>query len=161
MKAFEYAKLDKGITEVNPKGCQNWNFSNNDFKQAITNVGWRQGQAYCAYAVIKWLRQAGDSRVRFMNASTVSSYQQFKKHLPAQVHDIPAVNAIVIWQKAGTPYGHTGIVTEVLADGTFRTIEGNTSVRSGTEREGDGIGEKMRSLKPMGGLEILGFIYEA
>lgn len=159
MKACEYALKDVGIMEVNPRGMQNQGFTDKAFEADLLKLGWRKSQAYCAYAVMRWLTLAADSRIRQMSPSTVSSFNQFRKQKPALVHNKPAVNSLVIWQKDGTPFGHIGIVTEVLQDGAFKTVEGNTSVKSGSEREGDGIGNKLRSLKPMGGLLILGFIY--
>lgn len=47
--------------------------------------------------------------------------------------------------KRGT--GHIGFVAEVLADGSFRTIEGNTN-RAGS-REGDGVYDRRRTISEL------------
>lgn len=65
---------------------------------------------------------------------------------------------IVLWRKKGSTSGHAGIVIEVHDDGTFTTVEGNTSSTvTGSQREGDGVFMKRRS-KSFGNFEILGFI---
>ena len=76
----------------------------------------------------------------------------------------PVRGGLVIWQYMnkdgkGTSSGHVGIVTRTNADGTFDTIEGNTSV-SGTNvnREGDGVAEKNRSPRGAGRMKVKGFI---
>lgn len=73
----------------------------------------------------------------------------------------PVLGALVLWAtyRSGIqqPTGHAGIVSEVLEDGTFKSIEGNGSANG--SRNGDRVVEHHRTLdlKP-NGLNILGFI---
>jgi hypothetical protein len=67
----------------------------------------------------------------------------------------------VIWQRyengVKTWKGHAGLVINVLANGSFETIEGNTN--SAGSREGDSVQIKIRTMaKRMDGLNILGFV---
>ena len=80
-----------------------------------------------------------------------------KTDIKARFND-PEPGDIVIWQKGSTALGHTGIVVEVHEDGTFDTVEGNTSSGSGDQREGDGVYRRKRSRKPMGELHLIAFL---
>ncbi len=70
----------------------------------------------------------------------------------------PAPGLIALWQKTGTRLGHGGLVIE--ADGRdFQTIEGNTSLNSHQERNGDGVYRKNLSMPgTRGNLQLLGFL---
>ena len=74
----------------------------------------------------------------------------------------PKPGYIVAWNhyRDGFPtvMGHCGIVKEVLQENEIITIEGNTSASSGIDREGGGIFEKIRILKPENDMRLLGFI---
>lgn len=70
----------------------------------------------------------------------------------------PESGFIVIWQHGQTAAGHTGIVTRVINDVQFETIEGNTSDSSSVERNGDGVYKKVRLLHPTGEMRIVGFL---
>jgi hypothetical protein len=53
--------------------------------------------------------------------------------------------------------GHAGIVSEVLSDSEFKSIEGNTSTQG--SRNGDRVAENPRNTKVKpNGLNVLGFI---
>jgi surface antigen len=70
----------------------------------------------------------------------------------------PEVGAIVIWSK-GNWKGHTGIVSDITAleaQGTFFTIEGNTSYAS--DSNGDKVMVRKRYLKDSPSFKIAGFI---
>lgn len=72
----------------------------------------------------------------------------------------PEPGCIVLWQYGLSTKGHAGIITEILADGKFKTIEGNTGAAKGTEivREGDGIYEKVRDRVGSPTMKVLGFL---
>jgi hypothetical protein len=76
--------------------------------------------------------------------------------------DAPEAGALAVWQhvKDGQPTssGHAGIVVDVLSNGTFRTVEGNTSKPGGDQREGDGVYLKERTMGGLPGLRLLGFL---
>lgn len=61
----------------------------------------------------------------------------------------PKPGYIVIWRHGNSTNGHTGIVTEVVDDQNFRTIEGNYS---------DQVAEVIRPINPKGNTKIVGFI---
>jgi hypothetical protein len=65
---------------------------------------------------------------------------------------------LVIWSKRGTAQGHVGIVYLNNHNGTFSSIEGNTSDGSGVDRDGDGVFLKNRLVGGYGTMEILGFL---
>lgn len=74
----------------------------------------------------------------------------------------PVVGAIVIWQH--TPggrqsnRGHCGVVTKVLPDGSFETVEGNTAAQEDIVREGEGVHRRVRKRKSPGSMVLKGFL---
>jgi lysozyme len=71
----------------------------------------------------------------------------------------PEPGSLVIWQRNNSSSGHVGIVEKVNSDGTFTTIEGNTSSSGGVKRNGEGVYRKTRSMKGgMGDLHLRGFL---
>jgi lysozyme len=69
----------------------------------------------------------------------------------------PERGSLAIWQYGNSSNGHVGIVDQVNADGTFTTIEGNTSGAVG-DREGDGVFSKTHSTKNSGDRRLVGFL---
>jgi hypothetical protein len=70
----------------------------------------------------------------------------------------PSPGDVVIWKSRFGSNGHTGIVVNVFSDGSFETIEGNTSPGiTGSQRDGDGVFLKKRS-GGIGSLKLLGFL---
>lgn len=75
----------------------------------------------------------------------------------------PERGLIAVWRKNGTSFGHCGVVKACLPNGFFETVEGNTAPGKAHEREGDGVYEKLHSLKEKnitttGKLSLLGFL---
>lgn len=70
----------------------------------------------------------------------------------------PEAGTVAIWNKRGTRQGHTGIVSSVLSMNEFFTIEGNTSGKKSVDREGDGVFEKIRTMKDIGSMTLVGFL---
>lgn len=72
----------------------------------------------------------------------------------------PEPGLVVVWKHGNSSSGHAGIVTEITADGRFKTVEGNTGPSKGSEivREGDGVYEKVRDREGSGSMKVLGFI---
>lgn len=55
----------------------------------------------------------------------------------------------------GNPSGHTGFIIEEVEPGKFKTIEGNTSSgKSGSQRDGDGVFIRNRSVSLTAGFRI-------
>jgi hypothetical protein len=123
----------------------------------IKEAGQKDGEAWCCYfqeaIFVETLRA-------LFSASTVQTFQNFK-NAGYEIHDVPKVGTLVIWQsyKDGKPIwsGHAGLVTKVNPDGSFVTIEGNTTEAG--SREGTSVQEKVRkNVRVENGLNILGFI---
>lgn len=72
--------------------------------------------------------------------------------------DRPEPGSLVIWRHGNSSQGHVGIVEAVNSDGTFTTIEGNTSDSSGINREGDGVYRKQRDQDGAGDMRVVGFL---
>ncbi len=77
----------------------------------------------------------------------------------------PVKGSLCVWQKfngrEATSSGHTGIVTDLHADGTISVVEGNTSSSNkAIEREGDGVYLKRYTVGKMdrGALALKGFL---
>lgn len=153
MKQIEIAKKYIGQKEG----------ANNDFDETtplgkiLKEAGHKDGEAWCCYfteAVFVETFRA------LFSASTIQTFENFKK-AGYEISDVPKVGYLVIWQryKEGKPVwqGHAGVVSSVNADGTFKTIEGNTN--SAGSREGDSVQEKVRqNIRTENGLNVLGFI---
>jgi hypothetical protein len=130
----------------------------------VKNAGQRDGEAWCAYFAEGVFCEAfpeknGELRKLF-SASAVKTFENFK-NADYDCHDRPRPGDLVIWQKYNhgvkTWQGHAGIVINVLANGSFESVEGNTN--STGSREGDSVQVKIRTLaKRDTGLNVLGFV---
>lgn len=123
----------------------------------LKEAGQKDGEAWCAYFMeavfVETLRS-------LFHASTVQTFLNFK-NAGYEIRDTPKIGSLVIWQRyaGGKPtwQGHAGVVTKVNPDGSFGTIEGNTSEKG--SREGTSVQEQIRkNVKVENGLNILGFI---
>lgn len=65
---------------------------------------------------------------------------------------------LVLWNKRGTTSGHVGIIHLNNHNGTFSSIEANTSDGSGMDRDGDCVALKNRLIGGYGTMEVVGFI---
>ena len=120
-------------------------------------AGHIDGQAWCAYFAVSIFVETLRA---FFSASTVQTFHNFK-NAGYEISDIPKVGYLVIWQtyKQGVAQwsGHCGIVTKVVDETTFVSIEGNTAESGG--REGNSVQEKVRTTtRTENGLNVLGFI---
>lgn len=76
----------------------------------------------------------------------VAAWLQSYRHRNA-TSDTPHAGDFVVYLKDGKPY-HIGIVEDVNGDGTFTTIEGNTSATgSNVEPNGGAVARKTRRVK--------------
>lgn len=126
--------------------------------------GWSKGMAWCAFIVEKWAEEAYPNMEqkldKLFSGSAVLTFRNFKR-AGFKISDTPVLGSIVIWQKykQGVPHwsGHAGIVSEVISDKEFKSIEGNTN--SSGSREGNVVAEKHRKIvKNYTGLNVMGFI---
>jgi hypothetical protein len=126
--------------------------------------GQKDGEAWCAYFVEGVFSEAYPDRdpefQRLFSASAVKTFDNFLR-AKYPVSKVPHRGDVVIWKRykegLGLWQGHAGIVTEVINENRFKTIEGNTNGLG--SREGDSVQQKERTLSVVrNGLNVLGFI---
>lgn len=145
---------------------------NNDgpeVEQFLSAVRLKAGNPYCAAFVSFVLDSAGRIRpvdrpqIRSALASDfITDLSIETRRVLRGTEQIPP-GTILIWRKGNTIYGHTGFVVEWdQAKGT--TIEANTSSGTyGSQRDGEGVFRRRRSLQPGNYFRITHFtpvIYE-
>ena len=153
-----------GQTEV--KG--NLGFTDAQFQIMMESVGWKRGEAWCAYfAELVWklvnvhTPNINNELDKLFSGSTVQTWKNFLDS-PWINSDTPVVGAVAIWQKHknGEPQwsGHAGIVVE-LEENKFQSVEGNTNDKGG--REGYIVAKRGRTYNRTtnNGLRLLGFIH--
>lgn len=159
-KILEIAKKDLGKVEKPGNG----GFKDPQLEKDMIAVGFQKGFAWCALISEKWAKQAYPSKAaefdRLFSASAVTTFRNFQK-AGYQISKTPVAGALVIWQrhKNGVKswQGHAGIVSEVISDSEFKSIEGNGSVKG--SRDGTTVVEvRRRIVKLDTGLNVLGFI---
>ena len=129
------------------------------FQKAVD--GKAEGEPWCMgfvqYCIKETIRVHGGSTYM---VPTESSLQAWEWSQPVmRIRGRPQVGDIAIWQHGGTRAGHTGIVTEVYDGGTMKTVEGNTSIGVGIDREGDGVYLRTRPWDDgVGNMKLVGFI---
>lgn len=142
----------------------NKGFKDPAFDKLMRDVGQRDGEAWCAYFAEMVAKQALPSKFsdldKYFSGSAVQTFKNFKEaNYP--IHVKPEVGDLVIFQnyKNGKPQwsGHAGIVSVVVGDKVFKSIEGNTN--NDGSREGYEVAEKLRKIEiKKNGLNVLGFV---
>jgi hypothetical protein len=162
-KIIQVAKSYVGQTEK----PGNSGFVDPAFEKKMIANGWQKGWAWCvfqakliwkdAYSVINPLMvQELD---KLFTPSAVLTFQKFKKSASWQVSAVPVAGALVFWEHGNTGTGHAAVVIQVNADGTFKTVEGNTN--SDGSREGVATEIKSRKVNKTFSktdLNVLGFV---
>jgi hypothetical protein len=151
------------------KGAENKGFTNAAFQSMIKKVGWKSGEAWCAYYVKLVMMQFYSFDRNWLNknlsgsaAGNFYAVQRLNRSGDTRyiivTTNTPQVGDIVCWGRAGR--GHTGIVTEVINNNKIKSIEGNTSLDG--KREGDGVRVLSRTVRVGSnnseGLVLLGYI---
>jgi hypothetical protein len=160
MRAALVAQKYIGKTEISG----NAGFTDPDFQEKMKLVGWKKGEAWCAYFTEVVFKEAFPAKAadfnRLFSASAVQTYGNFvaNGYIGKQT---PEPGDLVIWRlyKDNKPQwqGHAGIVLSVHSTTSFSSIEGNTN--DGGGREGYIVAEKMRDTKKRAnGLNVMGFI---
>lgn len=146
----------------------NKGFKNKEFQKKMQECGWQISQSWCAYFTeLVWKEAYGKTHAlyhtldRLFSPSATATFANFKGH-PTQFKtgDKPKVGALVVWKYGNGWQGHIGIVTEILDNVSFKTVEGNTNSEGG--REGIEVAVKKRKVgEPFKakGLNLIGFIY--
>lgn len=164
---LEKRNLKDQIEKLGRKGQQNVGFVNVSFESMMKNVGWKGGQAWCAYYIKLVLLQmfsfdreflskhltgssTGNlSKIQSLNRGGDIRYQAFAD-ASWQVGDVFVL-------KNPTGGGHTGMVLESYGGGKVKTVEGNTNLKG--SREGDRVLNLDRTLvvgKVSGGQTVIG-----
>ncbi len=153
-KLLEVASSYVGIHE---QGGNNRGPMVEEFQRAVD--GTSEGEAWCM-SFAQYCIKAAE-----VSANTDSKVAQSEHCLtvwnnsPSELKSShPEPGSLVIWRYGSSTSGHVGIVEKVNSDGTFTTIEGNTSSGSGIDREGDGVYRKQRDLDGAGNMRLVGFL---
>ena len=149
MTILDAAKKDLGVKEY--RG----GFDNKEFEVSIKSVGWRIGWTWNSIVIGKWIKDAYPDReelVGLIEHSAVVSFKNLEKAgLPVSM--VPTLGALVYWQRiengAAIWIGRAGVVSQVVNDYEFFSIEGNLNVQ-----------EVRRTLDNdiFDGLKVIGFV---
>lgn len=118
------------------KGGENMGFSDPLFQVSMEGAGWKRGYSWCAVFVKLCLRRAlgiDHELVKAMTPGVLASFYNFKNKYSDMITQKPTIGSIVLW-RTGNKTGHTGIVSNVLQDGKFETIEGNSDDKVNRKR---------------------------
>ena len=139
----------------------NKGFDDPAFEIKMKQQGWPVLAPWCAFfAKLVW-SECGQ-KTKLMNGSSVRTYVNLDQSEYYSKTTKPDEGALVVWRsyKDGKKLstGHIGIVTRVNYDGTFETVEGNTTDKGG--REGIMVATRIRHYEwnRDNGLRLLGFI---
>lgn len=160
-KLVEIARLDLGKKER----LSNTGFEDKQLEKDMLEVGWRAGWAWCASIQEKWIWAAypelKETVQGFFVPSATATYRNLKNAgYPVSMQ--PKEGDLVYWQRMQDGkalwQGHAGVVSRVVSDTEFYSIEGNTN--AGGSREGDSVQEKHRFVKAdvENGLRVMGFV---
>ena len=142
----------------------NSGFADPQLEKEMVEVGWQKGNSWCALISERWAKKAFPAKYaelsKLFSASAVQTFKNFEK-AGYTIFKTPVLGAIVIWQKyskgVASWQGHAGVVSEVISDTEFKSIEGNGSVKG--SREGTTVVEQRRRVVKLDtGLNVLGFI---
>jgi hypothetical protein len=142
----------------------NSGFEDPEFEADMKKFGkWQKGFSWCACFMTMVFAKAYPDRPdlhALFDPSTRKTYKNFEKAGFNIVHN-PMAGALVIWGDYKRDIlqwtGHTGIVSEVITENVFKSIEGNTSAQG--SRNGDRVAEHERTTDiKANGLNVMGFI---
>lgn len=144
----------------------NSGFVDKAFQKQMEAVGWNKGQSWCAYfAELAW-KEAFEGHAllpaldKLFSPAATATYSNFYGSDKFKAGTTPKPGALAVWRLGKGWQGHIGIVEQVLPNGTFISIEGNTN-KAGS-REGVAVLRKTRAtglpFRPKG-LNLIGFIY--
>ena len=125
-----------------------------EFQRAVDNVA--QGEAWCM-SFAQYSIKAAESATQ-VNSQVAKSEHCLTvwNNSPIELRrSYPEPGSLVIWQHGNSTSGHVGIVEAVHPDGTFTTIEGNTSGGFGNR---EGVYRKQRDMGGEGNMRVVGFL---
>lgn len=120
-----------------------------EVKMFLASVGLGQGHAWCAAFVSYCLTKASVTypTKRTAGARNFISTRSIKARDVLSGRVTPESGWLVIWQHGNSWAGHIGFVVD-WKKGVGQTIEGNTSSGKGSQRDGDGVYARNRSIAP-------------
>lgn len=143
--AVAIVKEAKSWTHVTEQG-NNAGFTDAIFTEAMRKVGWRPGDAWCAFfGKMVWHRilrgtTAWTSIQGALSGSVMATWRNAKL-AGLKTTDAPVLGGLVCWS-TGNGRGHMGVVVRIIDEFNFFTVEGNTNQVG--SREGDRCMEKRR-----------------
>lgn len=160
MKIITLARSYIGEQEISG----NAGFKSVRLQNELAKDGWRKGEAWCCYLQeMLWEEAYPQHETLFdklFSANCVLTLENFKK-AGFPISTIPKLGALGIMRKyvegKPTQSGHALLVTELVSNTEWKSVEGNTNTAQ--SREGEIIAEQKRSLmyKPTG-LRMEGFV---
>lgn len=143
----------------------NMGFEDPEHEKKLRDVGWHPGWPWCSSQQEAWIWEAyphlKEAVMGYFVPSATATFRNLK-NAGFQTSMKPSFGALVYWQriKDGEALwqGHAGVVSRVVSDTEFYSIEGNTN--SAGSREGDSVQEKQRfvRLDVKNGLKVMGFV---
>jgi hypothetical protein len=122
-------------------------------------IGGADGEPWCMSFAQFCIQKAGaETKVDPKVFRSEHCLTVWNKSPKSQQLSKPEPGSLVIWRHGNSSSGHVGIVEKVHPDGTFTTIEGNTSSGSGINREGDGVYRRKRDMNGAGSMRVVGFL---
>lgn len=161
MTLSEIARLDVGKKEK----LSNSGFEDPILEQEMKAVGWEPGWSWCACIQERWVWKAfPEEKEKVKGLFVPSAVNTFRNLVKAGYKHsmIPTVDALVYWQRMQDGkaqwQGHAGVVSKVVNDHEFYSVEGNTNTAGSSN--GDGVYEKHRSVRKdvENGLKVIGFV---
>lgn len=145
----------------------NAGFNDAVFEKRMRDIGFKTGQAWCSYFCELVFKEAYPEKLseldKLFSGSTLTTFRNFRD-AAFPVGYMPQLDSMVIWQsyRDGKPLltGHAGIVSKVIDNTTFESIEGNTS-NVAHSREGFIVASHRHKVLSNieTGLRILGFVF--
>lgn len=124
------------------------------FQKAVDGIA--AGEPYCMGWVQFLFKETGLRSDIFSSEHCMTVWRNSPKCLRLMN---PKRGCIPIWRFGESDSGHAGIVSSVNG-ALMKTIEANTGPAKGVEREGDGVYEKIRLIRPTEGrMKIVGFLW--
>ena len=161
-KIVEVAKSYIGQEEI----LGNKGFKNKMFHAKMVAMGWLFGHAWCSYFVELVWKEAYKSYTtnyesilnKLFSGSVMTTWNNFNKSTIFTISNKPTLGALAVYQSIkNKAFGHICIVSNILNNDVFFTVDGNTDDKG--SREGYIVAEKKRKTGVMGSLKNLGFIY--
>ena len=131
-----------------------------EVERFLASVGLGPGYPYCAAFVSYCLTAGGAVLPRTRSAVAQRFISRYGRRASAVKRGrcVPA-GTIVIWKKGQGPYGHVGFVDQEWCGPAGWTVEANTSPGAGSQRDGDGVYRRWRTIQPGNYFRIAGFAF--